>query len=121
LFSDLFLPANTNLRKRSPIDDVVSNEKRRKLGDDSLSTPNTVNEIVKPIEKHVLEILNTPLVEKTISSPSITSYSSILKVHILLYNNLYLIYKNFMSQCLSGMNSETTGPIWIKFFTLFVF
>jgi hypothetical protein len=92
LFSDLFLPANINLRKRSPIDDVVSNEKRRKLEDDSLSTPNTVNEIVKPIEKHVLELLNTPLVEKNISSPSITNYSSILKVHILLYCIIYILY-----------------------------
>ncbi|XP_026815806.1 MATH and LRR domain-containing protein PFE0570w-like [Rhopalosiphum maidis] len=87
---DLFLPANTNLRKRSPIDDVVTNEKRRKLEDNSLSTPNTVNEIVKPIEKHVLEILNTPLVEKTISSPSITSYSSILKMKLAANNKQIL-------------------------------
>jgi len=81
LFSDLFLPANNNTRKRSPIDDMKHNEKRRKLDDNLLSTPNTDDEIVKPIEKQVLEILNTPLVEKTVASPSVTSYSSILKVH----------------------------------------
>jgi len=89
LFSDLFLPANNNTRKRSPIDDMTYNEKRRKIDDNLLSTPKAENEIVKPIEKQVLEILNTPLVEKTIASPSITSYSSILKVHI---SQCYIIY-----------------------------
>ncbi|XP_025191116.1 protein ELYS-like [Melanaphis sacchari] len=79
---DLFLPANTNTKKRSPVDDLIFNEKRRKLEDDSLSTPKTVNDIVKPIEKQVLEILNTPLVEKSIRSPSISSYSSILKTKL---------------------------------------
>eukprot|EP00102_Acyrthosiphon_pisum_P024721 XP_016661931.1 PREDICTED: protein ELYS [Acyrthosiphon pisum] len=76
---DLFLPANNSTRKRSPIDDMICNEKRRKIDENLLSSPNANNEIVKPIEKQVLEILNTPLVEKTIASPSITSYSSILK------------------------------------------
>jgi len=95
LFSDLFLPADNNTRKRSPIaDDMKHNEKRRKLDDNLLSTPNADNEIVKPIEKQVLEILNTPLVEKTIASPSITSYSSILKVlnivqYYISYTDLY--------------------------------
>jgi len=90
LFSDLFLPANNRTRKRSPIDDMICSEKRRKIDDNLLSTPNTNNKIVKPIEKQVLEILNTPLVEKTIASPSITSYSSILKV-----NNIH----NFIQLC----------------------
>ncbi|KAL5237944.1 hypothetical protein ACI65C_005354 [Semiaphis heraclei] len=76
---DLFLPANNNTRKRSPIEDMKHDEKRRKIDDNLLSTPIADNEIVKPIEKQVLEILNTPLVEKTCASPSITSYSSILK------------------------------------------
>jgi len=77
------------MRKRLPSDEspspseMICNEKRRKIDANLLSTPIADNEIVKPIEKQVLEILNTPLVEKTIASPSITSYSSILKVHIL--------------------------------------
>jgi len=83
LLSDLFLPASTNTRKRSPVDDIICNEKRRKIEENSLNTPITDNEIVKPIEKQVLEILNTPLVEKTIASPSISRCSSILKVYIL--------------------------------------
>ncbi|XP_022175974.1 protein ELYS-like isoform X2 [Myzus persicae] len=85
---DLFLPSNNNMRKRSPLvespspSDMICNEKRRKIDDNLLSTPIADNEIVKPIEKQVLEILNTPLVEKTIASPSITSYSSILKTKL---------------------------------------
>ncbi|KAE9543994.1 hypothetical protein AGLY_001683 [Aphis glycines] len=83
---DLFLPANTNTRKRSPVDDIVSNEKRRKIEESSLNTPIANNEIVKPIEKQVLEILNTPLVEKTLASPSISRCSSILKTKLALNN-----------------------------------
>lgn len=74
---------------------MICNEKRRKIDDNLLSTPNANNEIVKPIEKQVLEILNTPLVEKAIASPSVTSYSSILKVHILVIHNIH----NFIQLC----------------------
>lgn len=82
MFSNLFIPENNNTRKRSPVNDIILNEKRRKIDDDLLNPPNADIEIVRPIEKQVLEILNTPLVEKSISSPSVTSYSSILKVYI---------------------------------------
>lgn len=87
-YSYLLLPTINNTRKRSPIHDKVPDEKRRRLNDDDiLSPPKSVDEL-KPIGKQVLEILNTPLVEKSISSPSIANCSSILKVHL---NNLICI------------------------------
>lgn len=80
-FSNLFLPPKK--QKHSPIHDIC-NEKRRKIDVDDdvkLSPPRNKKEISNVIEKQVLEILNTPLVEKKIASPSITTYSSILKVY----------------------------------------
>lgn len=82
-YSNLIIPANSNVRKRSPTNNIVYNEKRRKLNDDDIPDPPkpAENEILRPIGKQVLDILNTPLVEKTIISPSVTTYSSILKVY----------------------------------------
>lgn len=83
-YSNLIIPANNNIRKRSPPHDVVCNEKRRKLNNYDTPSPLKANtEILRPIGKQMLDILSTPLVEKTIVSPSVTSYSSILKVCIL--------------------------------------
>lgn len=78
----LILPPRNNKQKHSPTHDQSDNIKRRKTDDILLSPPVSSNkEISNLMEKNVLEILNTPLVEKTISSPSInTSFSSILKV-----------------------------------------
>lgn len=86
------MPTNKNTRKLSPSHDVVHNEKRRKIKDDNNDDDDTLNppkidvEIVTPVGKHKLEILNTPLVKKTINSPSITNCSSILKVNVLCHN-----------------------------------
>lgn len=91
-FSNLFLPPKK--QKHSPIDDIC-NEKRRKIDDDDvkLSPPRNKNEISNAIEKQVLEILNTPLVEKKIASPSITTYSSILKVYYITLKSIVFFYK----------------------------
>ncbi|XP_050440382.1 protein ELYS-like isoform X2 [Adelges cooleyi] len=68
-------------RKRSPIADSteIINEKRRKIEDCLLSPPNVKTTDVRAIGKQVLEILNTPLVSKTVASPPVLGYSSILK------------------------------------------
>ncbi|XP_025408942.1 protein ELYS [Sipha flava] len=78
---NLIIPPNNSTRKRSPSYDILYNEKRRKITDDYiLSPPKVVDDVIeRPIEKHVLEILKTPLVEKTFTSPSVMNYSSILK------------------------------------------
>ncbi|XP_050548885.1 protein ELYS isoform X2 [Daktulosphaira vitifoliae] len=70
-----------NSRKRSPKDDdiEINKEKRRKIQDCILSPPNTKITEVCSIGKQVLEILNTPLVGKSIASPPVVGYSSILK------------------------------------------
>lgn len=92
-YSSLIIPAN-NIRKRSPTCDEFNNEKRRKLNDDDITkSPKADNEMLRPIGKQVLDILNTPLVVKTIVSPSVTNYSSILKV------NSWHIYK-YIQVCL---------------------
>lgn len=72
-----------NVRKRSPKDDDIdiNKEKRRKIQDCVLSPPNTKITEVCSVGKQVLEILNTPLVGKTIASPPVVGYSSILKVY----------------------------------------
>lgn len=81
MFSHI-LPLINKSRKCSPIHDTTSNIKRRKTDDDViLSPPSVGNKIPSPIKNQVLEILNTPLVEKTVASPSFANYSSILKVY----------------------------------------
>lgn len=77
------MPPNNSTRKRSPAYDLIHNEKRRKIIDDYILSPPKVfdDNIEKSIENPALEILKTPLVEKTFTSPSVTNYSSILKVH----------------------------------------
>jgi len=68
-------------------EDIIYNEKRRKIND---SPDKVYDEIIKPIGNNVLDILNTPLVEKTVSSPFVSNISSILKVII---RKTYLKYR----------------------------
>lgn len=87
-YSNLILPTSKNTLKRSSTYDIVPNEKYRKMDvNDIVNSEETDNEIVTPIGKKVLDILNTPLVEKTKASPCIKSIPSILKV---ICNALYL-------------------------------
>ena len=38
-----------------------------------------------------------------------------IHIHLHIYTHAYLIYKNLVSRCMFGMNSETTEPILLQF------
>lgn len=81
-FNSDFISTNNNILKRSLANDLVNSEKRRKICDNTekIGSKKPNNKIVSPIDGNALQILNTPLIEKIIRSPSIMDSSSISKV-----------------------------------------
>ncbi|VVC44631.1 Hypothetical protein CINCED_3A002568 [Cinara cedri] len=76
---NLIIPLHNDNKKRSPTFDIVPILKRKKINDTTCS-PKAIDDIPKPmIQKQELEILNTPLVTKSISQTLVKNISSILK------------------------------------------